>query len=786
MAQQTQTSDRHNIRKLAVEERATKRQRKVDDLPIQEGGLDPSLMPRQAGSNIEELADLVVADECGEGGPLQGEFEDEALIGIYSTLPHGLGGHAGEVSAQDGDHPSGLLGKEVTPMPLEPPDPPAPALPVLTSPPLTITPTNSNSDFPDPDLFFPLINLDFTALLGAASESADGPFYQDESLISIDMDQIDPFEAVAASPDEAWGDGLRNPLLPRQQHESHDGPGLYPLAPAYSEFGSRLPSTEPEEHQNMATPNHHPQPKQWLPHLSSNDRAEIETNLAEFATITQNFRLPTRLALSRYLRGYIEGFHQHLPFLHIPTLTVQSCPVELLLAMAAVGTQYCFEADKGVDLFVVARVIATERISSTAIGINLIPTAQALLILMAMATWGNHQQIIHQQATRIQSILAGLLREDGLVQRREEISGDTHDTWQTWSRAESTLRTKYIAYCFFNLHNIVYGIPPAITTSEISMRLPCSDAEFKATTKAEWHQVRATRTHHSPTNFQVAFRKLFSPSLEPNDTGNPTYSSLGNYILINAIIQHTFFARIASCRFPPALLPEHLTVLERALSRWQRDWERSQEPSFDPMDHNNAVSFNSTALLRLAKIRLHVNFGPRGLALGSRDPGQVAQMMREIPRPLQRSPELLRALEHAAHAFSIPVKIGVSLVARTQPFIWSIQHSLCSLECALLLSKWLEVLSTASTADYDLPLAEKEEHILRVLEVMLAETEFELPAGPRNLQDTARCINIGVLRVWASIFRGSQTWAVVDTIGTALDLYADMLEESDSDAAAAD
>jgi len=32
------------------------------------------------------------------------------------------------------------------------------------------------------------------------------------------------------------------------------------------------------------------------------------------------------------------------------------------------------------------------------------------------------------------------------------------------------------------------------------------------------------------------------------------------------------------------------------------------------------------------------------------------------------------------------------------------------------------------------------------------------------------------LRVWATIFRGAQTWAIVDVIGTGLHIYADMLE----------
>jgi hypothetical protein len=37
-------------------------------------------------------------------------------------------------------------------------------------------------------------------------------------------------------------------------------------------------------------------------------------------------------------------------------------------------------------------------------------------------------------------------------------------------------------------------------------------------------------------------------------------------------------------------------------------------------------------------------------------------------------------------------------------------------------------------------------------------------------------LSANVLRVWAKVFRGAQTWAIVDVIGTSLNIYADMLE----------
>lgn len=45
-----------------------------------------------------------------------------------------------------------------------------------------------------------------------------------------------------------------------------------------------------------------------------------------------------------------------------------------------------------------------------------------------------------------------------------------------------------------------------------------------------------------------------------------------------------------------------------------------------------------------------------------------------------------------------------------------------------------------------------------------------------DLSQLAKQLNVGVLRVWAAVFKGAQTWAIVEVIGDSLDIYADILE----------
>ena len=392
-------------------------------------------------------------------------------------------------------------------------------------------------------------------------------------------------------------------------------------------------------------------------------------------------------------------------------------------------------------------------------------TSQALLLLMAMATWAKHKEIL-REALAIQSVLATLVRDDGLKgsPMPENIS------WEDWIAIETKKRTKFIVFCFFNLHCIVYNIPSLILSSEVKLTLPCTASEFKAPTAAQWREAKKRAPRE--TNFQEGFQRLFSRGGKDIAEWN---SSLGNYVLIHAIIQQIFFTRqIARCRFngDGDLTSEDTASLEHALRNWQLGWKRNPESSLDPLDPNGPVAFNSTALLRLAYIRLNIDIGP-GRALDTRDPVQIANAFRESPT-IKRTPKLVRAVLHSAHALSIPVKIGIRLVAQTQTFHWSIQHSLCSLECAFLLSKWLEALALPNP---DPDVTEDERRISSLVRTMLDETEFSVPTDlPLEDPVLIKQLSASVLRVWAKIFKGAQTWAIVDVIGSGLNIYADMLE----------
>ncbi|KAH4187115.1 hypothetical protein HBH98_003530 [Parastagonospora nodorum] len=630
----------------------------------------------------------------------------------------------------------------------------------------------------------PLNSYHFATLMSAEQPM---PFFSPESLV-YNQDVLPPAETAA--------------IASSNLAHAHADEGY-----SLSRFGSRFPSLQPEDLTDDSVSR-----RRSFSDISHADRQKILDKLEEFSDIVpKDFQLPTRLAMCRYIAAYTTGFHEHMPFLHIPTMCVDTCSIELILALAAIGAQYTFEGEKGVELFTVSRAIATQRIKrrdarlinrhhnddlggsiydfdmggsaqspqptrsvsgplglpseteATSMGDDLIQTAQALLLLMALCTWAKHKEIL-REALAIQSVLATLIRDDGL--QSEPFNEDM--PWLDWVRWESIKRTKFIVYGFSNLHCIVYNIPPFMLTSEIRLTLPCTQAEFKAPTATLWKEARKNRAPE--VYFQDALKRLFSKN---GRDVTLTTSSSGNYALIHALIQHVFFLRqVTSCRSdgPGDLSQEDIASVETALRNWQIGWRRNPESSVDPWNADGPVAFNSTALLRLAYIRLYVDTA--GRALETRDPELIANAFRSGPT-IRRSAKITRAVLHSAHALSIPIKMGYRLVAKTQSFIWSIQHSLCTLECAYLMSKWLEALS----AEYpDPPASEDERRIVAIVKSMLDETEFALsPTISIDSPNYTKHLSAGMLRVWAMIFKGSQTWAIVDVIGSALNLYADML-----------
>ncbi|KAK2742306.1 hypothetical protein FQN57_005394 [Myotisia sp. PD_48] len=600
---------------------------------------------------------------------------------------------------------------------------------------------------------------------------------------------------------------------------------------SFSNFGSRLPSLQPEPHDSddqMGQSEEHLQPRPaW--DVTTQDHQLFAVRLEDFAQVLPNgFLRPSRHALSRYLAGYINGLNEHLPFIHVPTLSVARCPPELTLALAAAGSHYRFENSRGIELFHAAKAILLERTrrrdsrrlpqpqwgltpvfgsttlhgsrDSSAISnppgsspflhqqyLPIIETnfpgedseaqmeiIRTFLLLTVFASWERHPDILRDMLA-LQSTLARLVREHGLTE-----PGPLSEpaSWEDWSRQEADRRTKLVVYCFFNLHSIMYDIPPLILNSELKLNMPSNADEWKAPTANQWRRLHRSR-QSSEVTFQETFAKLFTKG--GFQSNSRPISPLGNYVLIHSLLQQIFFARQLCLSAPSmpgtSLRPDDLAVMDSSLRAWKSGWRKTPESSIDPQNPAGPIAFTSTALLGLAYIRLHLDLGPCR-RLVSQDPLQIAQALNDSP-PIVRSPRLTMALLHSAHALSIPVRLGIDFVARTHSFFWSIQHSLCSLECAFLLSRWLLAIPATHQEQN---LSEHERKLLLWVKGMMDETDISMTLSSATEadflidSDLMRQLSVAVVRVWSRTFKGNTSWPIVDLIGSSLEIYAALLE----------
>ncbi|KGO40564.1 Transcription factor, fungi [Penicillium expansum] len=584
---------------------------------------------------------------------------------------------------------------------------------------------------------------------------------------------------------------------------------LPPLEPdSLSSRNERLPHNELNSPTGVDHATDTETPLPWVISALAYDR--IAAGIRKYENILPaGFLIPSRHTISRYISGYFRGFHEHFPFIHPPTLKMDKISPELLLAMVAMGAFCRVEKRKGYKLYLASKAIILHQLekrtrlslAGLARGLSNTPsnrssgsnpanidgrerydpryspsktttsplglqTLQSLVILIAMAMWADMPAV--QDALSMGSQLAMLTREAGLGQG-DEIIGRC--AWSDWINREERRRTLFVSYILLNLCSISFDVPPLILNQEIRLSLPHCNTEWVNTSAAEWQYTRETYGHTE---------RQFQSTLADMMTGTDVHheeplSALGNYALINALIQSIYFERQSTTSHTIRL--DIVKKFESALQAWQRSWEATLETSLDPESPRGPLGFNSAALLRLAYLRLNANLGPCRNLL-SQDPQSIALIFTNNSPPLfTRSLHVDRAVLQCIHALSIPVRVGVAFAACTQSVNGSIQHPLCTLECAILLSRWLGIISDAIEKSGLESLREDERKLLGMIASLIRETDWADTLESNEADSYCiRRMAATVVRLWAETFQGVHIFEIVRVIGETLSIVAEILE----------
>ncbi|KAJ5772334.1 hypothetical protein N7520_002863 [Penicillium odoratum] len=499
------------------------------------------------------------------------------------------------------------------------------------------------------------------------------------------------------------------------------------------------------------------------------------------------FVFPSKYVFCRYIEGFFTGSHGHLPLLHLPTVSVAKLTPSLILAIMAMGAQYRFESKRAVCFYRASKSVIDHfiRVNSpcpafshsrtdedfTLAKKDMLETLQSQIILSTLGIWG-HRDLLHDSASMTAQI-AQTLRDCGLFNDENSES----ESWNTWIEREGQRRTIFTAYQLSNNRSILYNMPPKILNSEMStLYLPSPEELWKAPNATEWKALRSKWPRC--VSFRTAYARLFRP--KQTRRNHSCLSSFGNLVLIHGVFQHILLAwEFASSTSlptePSAVLPaDMLSQFHAALRRWQRSWEASSDPStITPSSPKGPLGFNATAIFRIACIRLHLNLGPHR-SLGTWNPEVIANAFLNAPNP-QQSPQVYHAVLQSIHALSIPVRLGIDYVARTQTLTWSTIHSLCNLECALFLCKWLETLAVTPGE-----LHNDTKRLLRIIASVLREADLAPPStastGGEGGQQLRR-MGALLVRLLSEILKGEHVFEMMRVFCEALRMYACLLDQ---------
>ncbi|KAF2134435.1 hypothetical protein P153DRAFT_427136 [Dothidotthia symphoricarpi CBS 119687] len=513
------------------------------------------------------------------------------------------------------------------------------------------------------------------------------------------------------------------------------------------------------------------------------------------------FEIPSRHTLTRYITAFFGGFHSHFPFIHAPTYKPSSSPLELTLSMCAAGAQYCFERRSSERLFRIAKAIVLERLRQKQVyfgsqilaftaSTDIIPQesatvsrhwgpwlpldlAKTLLILVGFATW--EKEDLLQQAFALRGLLVQILRDIGLKEDDHNSGGSTSRSakWDEWVQRESTRRTKLVAYCYINVHSIAYNTHPLLWSSELHLRLPCCTLTWQAPSATQW-----TALQREGKEEQMPFQQALSILLQgTTDLGSvlPIPSPIGNYILLHALIQRIHVVRELSspATSPATISTSELQTLSCALRSWTSLWQQTPESTLDPNNESGPIPFTSSALLVVAYVRLSLDIGQHRY-LESRDPDVIANGLSQLPE-IERNDNLLSGLLYSTHALSIPVRLGIDRVARSQAFFWSVQHAISSFECAIFLGKWLCSIPSPLLEE---SLSRSEHRILHWIRCIVKEAyavvdfdDAEESEGELIVPNDTFALGLCVLNIWCRFFQGNTQWPFVVNLGLSLKKY---------------
>lgn len=128
---------------------------------------------------------------------------------------------------------------------------------------------------------------------------------------------------------------------------------------------------------------------------------------------------------------------------------------------------------------------------------------------------------------------------------------------------ESRRRALSVGFAYLNVQCILYNLSPSFLSNEVDVLLPCPTAQWEAVSATAWTVACRQHTQRTPSLQEALQLLLGHPSAYEEGDGHLTDAScLGNFVLLQALIQRMFYARQLLPMPSPDLREHDLDELE--------------------------------------------------------------------------------------------------------------------------------------------------------------------------------------------------------------------------------
>ncbi|PGH13858.1 hypothetical protein AJ79_03426 [Helicocarpus griseus UAMH5409] len=298
-----------------------------------------------------------------------------------------------------------------------------------------------------------------------------------------------------------------------------------------------------------------------------------------------SYALPSTIDLQRYIAAYVNYFHPHMPFLHIPTLDFDSPEYSgnlknsnghanhgsstiaggggcLILSMAAIGALYEFETATSKELFESAKkmiqvYLEERRKADMSAALNRASSPRdnsvhntPLWLVQAMllnVIYGHNcgDKTSADIASTHCAALVSLARAAELIHSlpAENLPADQlgfspgendvhangmntqvwheHREWMKWKIVEERKRTLFAIFTLSSLLVSAYNHAPALMNSEIRLDLPCDEQLWGAESAQAWASLGGATVHYRGIPFSGALTTLLTASQRRQSNSPP-------------------------------------------------------------------------------------------------------------------------------------------------------------------------------------------------------------------------------------------------------------------------